>query len=174
MKGPVKLVLFSFLVTTLILSGCAKFKTNGAAAPTGTSNTQTTNNQTGTIPDTDAHTDILDPSVGVWTTGGSAVFQPESTDIFNKWVGGHPVEPQNVMVNVNLTKASGKPTYYGSVKIRYKTLNTTYEATLKVDNSTYGGNDFYKYNYWFNKDGKQVFSGFLDDKVGGIVLCQLH
>jgi hypothetical protein len=160
-----------FLILPLLLalvSGCGKYSKNAdSGMPMPTSSP--TPYPTGTPPPTPGHTDPVDPAT-VWTTGGSAAFVPVNNEVFNKWVSGHPVEPKNVMINVKLTKASGKSTYYGTVKIRYQSNGQTFEATLKADNTTYDNKDFYMYNYWFNFSGKKVFSGFFDDTIGGIVL----
>lgn len=124
----------------------------------------------GSIPLTPGESELQDPSSGIWSSGGSATFTPVSNDVFNKWVSSHPVNAQNVMINVHLNKATGKSTYFGTVKLRYQNNGTTYEATLYSGNDSYKNNDFYKYNFWFNHQGKTVFSGFFEDKIGAIVL----
>ncbi len=171
MRSQVKLLLFVLSALAVFASGCGKYKNTGGVAPdTGTIIPQPTNNPTGTIPGTPGHTDTLDPATNVWTTGGSAPFKPVDNTTFNKWVGGYPVDPQNAMINVNLKKAANNVTYYGDVKIRYTDNGTTYESTLTSGSTIYDGKDFSMYNYWFDQQGKKVFSGFFDDKVGAIVL----
>lgn len=169
MNATVKLYLFILVSLTVVLGGCGKYKKSGAGAPDTGIVTPIPTNTPGTIPNTPSHTDTISPG-SVWSSGGSANFVPASEAAFNKWVGGYPVEPQNPMINVKMTKATNKNTYYGDVKIRYSDSGTTYEATLKSGSSTYNGSDYYMYNYWFDQSGKKVFSGFFDDKVGAIVL----
>ncbi len=127
-------------------------------------------NPDGTIPGTPGQADPLNPASGIWSSGGSAVFKPVSNDVFNKWVGNHPVDVENAMINVHLNKAVNKQTYFGTVKLRYQHAGKTYEATLNSGSDSYKGHDFYKYNYIFQYNGKSVFSGFFEDKVGSIVL----
>lgn len=171
MRFQTKLLLFVLAAVALISSGCGKYKNTSSGTPdSGTVLPVATNNPTGTIPGTPGHTDTLDTTASVWSTGGSAIFKPVDNTIFNKWVGGYQVDPQNAMINVNMKQATGKATYYGDVKIRYTDNGITYEATLKSGSTTYDGKDYYMYNYWFDQGGKQVFSGIFDDKVGAIIL----
>lgn len=162
-----KQLLFITAAAALFLCGCGKKFTNNEQTPIA----PPVNNPTGIIPGTPGHADeIVDPTDGVWSTGGSAVFKPASYELFNQWVSAHPVEPQNALINVNLVKATGKATYYGEVKIRYQHAGNTYEATLSSGSTSYKNQDFYQYNSWFQNQGQTVFSGFFEDKVGAIVL----
>jgi len=166
MVARLKQLLFIISVITLVLGGCGKkYK---SADPTSTPTP--IENPDGIIPGTPGHSTIVDPTIGVWSSGGAAVFKPTSTEIFNKWVSKHPVEPQNPLINVNLVNASGKSTYYGEVRIRYQHSGSIYEATLSSGASSYKGQDFYKYNYWFQNAGQNVFTGFFEDNIGSIVL----
>lgn len=163
----IRKILFIITAAALVLGGCGKkYKSSDPAATPAPAPTDTS----GLIPDTPDHSTLVDPTDGVWSSGGSAVFKPVNNEVFNQWVSSHPVEPQNPMINVNLVKASGKSTYYGEVKIRYQHSNNTYEATLRTETGSYKGQDFYQYNYWFANQGKSVFSAFLEDQVGAIVL----
>jgi hypothetical protein len=170
MRANAKFVLFAMAALTVLVSGCGKYRKSTEAPATTEPTTPSDGTQTGTVPSTPGHTDPLDATAGVWGSGGSAVFTPVSNDMFNKWVGGNWVSPKNVLINVDLKRATNKSTYYGTVKIRYEQNGVAYEATLKSGSSTYDGKDFYMYNYWFNWNGKKVFSGFFDDKIGSIVL----
>lgn len=162
-----KQYLFITVATVLFLCGCGKKFTNNEQSPIA----PPIDNPIGVIPGTPGHADdVVDPTDGVWSSGGTAVFKPASYELFNQWVSAHPVEPQNALINVNLVRASGKATYYGEVKIRYQHSGNTYEATLRSGTSGYKGQDFYQYNYWFQNQGQTVFSGFFEDKVGAIVL----
>lgn len=111
-----------------------------------------------------------DAGANLWSKGGTAAFVPVSDDEFNLWVASHPVEPKNVFINVNLKEVPSRGTYAGEVKIHYTSNSQSYEATLKSGTKTYDGNDYFKYNYWFNYQGKKVFSGFFEDLYGPIVL----
>lgn len=161
--------LLALLALVLVANGgCARYKKSTAGTPGA--NQDLTQDRNTEIPGTPGAVDPLDPSAGIWSTGGTAVFVPESDAVFNDWVASHPVDPENLFINVALKKVSGKSTYTGAVKIRYKSGTSTYEANLKTHTGTYNGSDFYRYNYWFNSAGTQVFSGFLEDQVGAIVL----
>lgn len=170
MRTKVKLLLFTVAAIAVFASGCGKYKQSGSSGPVETVIPTPTPLPTGTVPSTPGHADPVEEASQTWTTGATSIFKPVSTEIFNQWVAFHPVEPKDVVINVALTKASGKSTYYGTVKIRYKSGGVTYQANLDADNFTYDNKDFYMYNYWFNYQGKTVFSGFFDDSVGGIVL----
>ncbi len=161
-------VLIVALVAMMAFFGCARKRT-GSSLPEPIPTTVPVARD-GVVPDIPDTTDPLNPGANVWSSGGSAAFIPVSNSVFDTWVNGHPVEPQNALINVSLTPASGKGTYYGTVKIRYQHSGVTYEATLKSGSETYGGNDYYKYNYWYNNGEKKVFSAFFEDRVGAIVL----
>lgn len=162
MQVLTKLTLFTLVALAVGMSGCGKkYQTTSGLPPS--SGTPTNNGEIPTTPTTDT-------VETAWSSGGSAVFNPASSEAFNRWVGDHPVEPENPMINVEVQKVANKTTYAGTVKIRYKHNGTTYEAVLKSGTSTYKGKDFYRYNYWFPYQGKQVFSGFFEDKMGAIVL----
>jgi hypothetical protein len=106
----------------------------------------------------------------LWSQGGTAAFVPVSNEEFNLWVASHPVDPKEIFINVNLKEVPSRGTYAGQVKIHYKHSTQSYEATLKTGTKTYDGNDYFKYNYWFDYQGKKVFSAFLEDTYGAIVL----
>ena len=166
-RSKLNLFLGSVLV---LLSACGRYQQSNNAMVTPTALPSATPLPTGIVPDTPGHTDPIDEVANTWTTGATTIFRPVSDEVFNRWVSLHPVQPKDVLINVDLKKASNKSTYYGQVRIRYKSGGQTYQATLKVANTTYDNKDFYMYNYWFNYQGKSVFSGFFDDSVGAIVL----
>ncbi|MEY4616913.1 MAG: hypothetical protein RJB66_1873 [Pseudomonadota bacterium] len=172
MKMNVKLLLFIVPALAIFASGCGKYKQSASTDPmaTATPTTTPTPLPPGSIPETPGNSvPVTEPSA-IFSTGATTKFTPVSTQVFNQWVAYHPVEPKDVLINVALTKATNKKTYYGTVKIRYTSGGNTYQGNLKVDNTTYDNKDFYMFNYWFNYQGKNVFSGFFDDTVGGIVL----
>lgn len=111
-----------------------------------------------------------DAGASLWSQGGTASFVPESNEEFNLWVASHPVDPKEIFINVNLKEVPTRGTYAGEIKIHYKHSTQNYEATLKSGTKTYDGNDYFKYNYWFNYQNKKVFSGFFEDLYGSIVL----
>lgn len=109
-------------------------------------------------------------SNNTWTQGGTATLNIVSDYVFNRWVQSHPVEPENVLINVNVGEVPNRGTYAGEVKIRYTHNGQEYEATLKSGTQTYEGVDDYTYNKFFQFEGKEVFSGFFEDNYGAIVL----
>jgi hypothetical protein len=111
-----------------------------------------------------------DAGANLWSKGGTAPFVPVSNEEFNLWVASHPVDPKEIYINVNLKEVPTRGTYAGEVRIHYKHSTQNYEATLKSGTKTYDGNDYFKYNYWFNYQGKKVFSAFFEDLYGAIVL----
>lgn len=161
--------LFVLLLLTLVLGACGRYRSKGDPFNTPSNVDRIVPIETGGGDPVDP-IDIGLPAPQVWSSGGSAVFVPESNAIFNKWVGGYRVEPQNALINVNLKKATNKKTYYGEVKLRYTDAGTTWEATLNSGTQTYDGKDYFMYNYWFQSQGRPVFSGFFEDTIGAIVL----
>lgn len=105
-----------------------------------------------------------------WASGASVKFNVVSSETFNKWVASHPVDPKDIMLNVNMGQVPNRGTYIGEVKIRYVHNGQAYEATLKSHTETYKGADYFMYNKFFANNGKQVFSGFFEDDYGAIVL----
>lgn len=105
-----------------------------------------------------------------WSQGGTSTFVPVSSEEFNLWVASHPVDPKDIFVNVNLKEVPSRGTYAGEVRIHYKSGSQEYEAVLKSGTKTYEGQDYFKYNYWFNFQGKKVFSAFFEDLYGSIIL----
>jgi hypothetical protein len=173
MKSPNKSILV-VLATLIILSvGCNKTKKtsdNPTLAPVPMQSTYVTPDIPGAPGSTSNTYSSTNTGVPLWTQGGTAAFVPVSDQEFNLWVSSHPVEPKNIYINVNLKEVPARGTYAGEVKIHYTHNSQNYEATLKSGTKTYNGNDYFKYNYWFNYQGKNVFSGFFDDLYGSIVL----
>lgn len=111
--------------------------------------------------------------------GGSTVaFQPISLAQMNKYVATHPLNnPTDFKISVNLASV-GSGRYGGSVTISYTDNGIRYNGEFKsgmgvnqsfkgmYDNGTLESN----YNYWFNYNGKLVFTGFFEDQYGAITL----
>ncbi|MGZ3744178.1 MAG: hypothetical protein ACXWRA_10045 [Pseudobdellovibrionaceae bacterium] len=114
-----------------------------------------------------------------WAYGSSATLSPDSLDIFNTYVGTHPLNnPTNVKLNVNVVDVGGGH-FGGQVKIAYDDAGQHYEGYFVAGTGTnqsypsYGTNQdvglyHAQYNYWFN-NGKN-FSGYFQDAYGAIVL----
>lgn len=105
-----------------------------------------------------------------WASGATAKLNVVSNELFNKWVASHPVDPKDIVINVNIGEVPNRGTYVGEVKLRYVHNGQSYEATLKSHTETYNGADYFMYNKFFASGGKQVFSGFFEDDYGAIVL----
>jgi hypothetical protein len=107
-----------------------------------------------------------------YESGATVPFKIVSSAVFNKWVATHPVDPTDVYLNVNVQEVSNhNGAHVGEVKIHYRHNSTTeYEATLTSHTETYNDADYFMYNKFATIDGKSVFTGFFDDKIGGIVL----
>ena len=129
---------------------------------------------------------IIDPPNGggggtgtpVFSSGSTVDFTPVSTAVMNEYVATHPLNnPSNFKINVNLAQVqSGR--YGGSVSVGYtdngQQYNGEFKSGLGTNQSFKGmydnGELESKYNYWFKKDGKLVFSGFFEDQYGAITV----
>lgn len=85
--------------------------------------------------------------------------------------------PQNIKINVNLAQA-GSGRYGGTITISYYDNGVLRTGTFNagMSKNTYGkgmyDNDKLQseYNYWFDYQGKLVFTGFFEDSFGAITL----
>lgn len=129
---------------------------------------------------------IIDPTAptGGGTTspifsGGSTVaFQPTSLAQMNKYVATHPLNnPTDFKISVNVAQA-GSGRYGGTISISYTDNGIRYNGEFK---SGMGTNQSFKgmydngkleseFNYWFNYNGKLVFSGYFEDQYGSITI----
>ena len=75
--------------------------------------------------------------------------------------------PQNIQVNVNLSKTYGGQGYGGSIQIRYQDNGVTYQGTFSANQSDPADT---AYNIFFNSGGKKVFHGFFEDSLGAIII----
>lgn len=105
-----------------------------------------------------------------YSSGATTAFNIVSSDEFNLFVASHPVDPQNVVINIDLKEVPTRGTYAGTVKIHYTSNGQSFEASLNSGTKSWDGQDYFMYNYFFNYQNKQVFSGFFDDTYGAIVL----
>lgn len=114
-----------------------------------------------------------------WAYGNTVAFQPDSLEIFNTYVGTHPLNnPSNVKLNVNLVDVGGGH-FGGQVKLAYDDAGQHYEGyfvagTGKNESYTSMGTNrdvglyHAQYNTWFG--GGKNFTGFFQDAYGAVVL----
>lgn len=112
---------------------------------------------------------------------GAVSFSPVDLQTFNEYVFLHPLNnPTNFKLSVSL-KDAGSGRYSGTVNIMYTDNGQNYKGTFTAPegvNSNYPSYDTSRdvgvmksgYNYWFNYQGQNVFSGFFQDAYGAIVL----
>jgi hypothetical protein len=128
----------------------------------------------------------VDPPAGAdgTTTTNEVPFSPVSLYEMNSYVGVRPLNnPTDVKLKVTLKDVGGGK-YAGDIKISYTDNGYRYEGnfyTCLTSNcinqkyDSYGtskdnGASEAKYNYWFTKAGKKVFSGFFQDNYGAVML----
>ncbi len=114
-----------------------------------------------------------------WSYGSTAVFNPDSLEIFNTYASTHPLNaPSNVKLNVNVLDVGGGH-FGGQVKLAYDDAGQHYEGYFVAGTGTNQEFDSYntnkdvglyhaQYNTWFN--GGKNFSGYFQDAYGAIVL----
>lgn len=114
-----------------------------------------------------------------WAYGNTVAFTPDSLEIFNTYVGTHPLNnPSNVKLNVNLVDVGGGH-FGGQVKLAYDDAGQHYEGyfvagTGKNQSYTSMGTNrdvglyHAQYNTWMTS-GTQ-FAGFFQDAYGAVVL----
>jgi hypothetical protein len=114
-----------------------------------------------------------------WAYGNTVAFTPDSLEIFNTYVGTHPLNnPSNVKLNVNVVDVGGGK-FGGQVKIAYDDAGQHYEGYFvagtgknqsytSMDTNSDVGLYHAEYNYWF--DNGRKFSGYFQDAYGAIVL----
>lgn len=173
MKTTNLITLMLALGLGLMGTGCGKSSSSQANTPTAT-----------VLPAAPAV--IVDPAVPAarssgglsYATGATANLTPSSIQVMTDYVATHPLNnPTNIKVNVNLTQvASGR--YGGDVTISYQDNGQYYAGTFKAglgrnqtfkgmyDNNTLEAN----FNYWFNFEGKLVFSGVFEDQYGAVTI----
>ena len=118
------------------------------------------------------------PTTPTFNGGSTATFVPTSLAQMNKYVATHPLNnPTDFKINVNLaTVGSGR--YGGSVTISYLDNGMRYNGEFK---SGMGTNQSFKgmydngkleseFNYWFNYNGKLVFTAYFEDQYGAITI----
>lgn len=96
--------------------------------------------------------------------GGTASITIVSLSRMSEYTGRPMNNPQNIRLNINLTKEGSN--YYGGVAtIRYEENGYTYEGYF-----TSGSGDKARYNIWFNSGGQNVWHGVFEDFMGGLVV----
>lgn len=114
----------------------------------------------------------------VFSGGSTVAFSPTSLSQMNKYVATHPLNnPTDFKISVNLAQA-GSGRYGGTISISYTDNGIRYNGEFK---SGMGTNQSFKgmydngkleseFNYWFNYNGKLVFTGYFEDQYGSITL----
>ncbi len=102
--------------------------------------------------------------------GGAANFVFENVDVYRQYTGryiGALSEISNVMINLNLVRFGNS--YGGTTTLRYKYQNTTFEGFFTAGHRA----EATQYNIWFKKNDKNVWHGFFEDFMGGLIVV-LH
>lgn len=166
------------LITLVLVTGLALI-----SAGCGKTNSQATNpNATAVVPPV-----VIDPVVpgsntgggGIsYTTGSTVALNPTSIQTMTDYVATHPLNnPTNIKLNVNLTQVEAGR-YGGDVTISYTDNGIQYAGVFKAG---LGKNQSFKgmydngtlesaYNYWFNFEGKLVFTGVFEDQYGAVTV----
>lgn len=157
------IVLFGTALMAASVMSCSKGSSstnNPAAVSTSTATTGTT-------------------TVAAWTSGQTVDFAPTSFTTMNDYVGTHPLnDPSGFKINIKLTQVPGQLLFGGTVKIGYNDAGSWYEGIFDTGTGTNvkctacndNGAFEAKFNYFYNAAGKKVFTGFFQDKYGGIAL----
>lgn len=108
-----------------------------------------------------------------FTSGATAAFVVDGgslaaqNQLFSQYTMRASNNPQNMQINVNLSKTYGGNGYGGSISLRYQDNGITYQGTFSASQVT---PDSTKYNIWFNYGGKTVFHGFFEDNFGAVII----
>lgn len=114
----------------------------------------------------------------VFSGGSQVAFVPVSLAQMNKYVATHPLNnPTDFKISVNLASV-GSGRYGGTVAISYLDNNIRYNGEFK---SGMGANQSFsgmydngklesEFNYWFNYNGKLVFTAYFEDQYGAITI----
>lgn len=181
-----RFLLIMYWTAFILGPGCSKTDPNQIGGQTG-SNPYTT----GSNPSDSRQFPTPNPNPGgngkpvpnqPFPDGGTADFYPDSFEIFNTYVIGHPLNaPKNIQINVNLKNQSavGAPyNYAGVIKIAYDDAGVRRQGTfvanegVNVKISGLNNNNWVTaiYNYWFGYKKSQAFVGYFQDNMGSIVL----
>jgi hypothetical protein len=168
-----KFILVITLIASLFGVGCSSKKNEAAPPPTDSTPVPVNPvDDTGTPTGGGTGGGITNPE------GDAVTFVPVDFATFNTYVGTHPINsPKDIKISVNL-KNNGSLRYYGAIRISYQDNGQTFTGTFEsgegknIDLKGLRDNNEMesKYNYWFAKDGKTVFSGYYQDQYGAIVL----
>ncbi len=108
-----------------------------------------------------------------FTSGGTSTLTIDGGSLAaqNQLMGQYTMRgmnnPQNIQVNVNLSKTYAGPGYGGSITIRYQDNGQNYQGVFKASQADWKDTE---YNIWFNHSGKTVFHGFFEDNFGAIII----
>lgn len=123
----------------------------------------------GNLPVTGGTTTITYPD---FTSGATATLNIDGGDLAskNQLMGQYTMHsmnnPQNIQVNVSLSKSWGGNGYGGNITIRYQDNGQTYQATFKASQSPTDT----QYNIWYKAGSQTVFHGFFEDNYGAIII----
>lgn len=160
-----KILLLSMTVLAFAGAGCSKSMTAKDA------------NSSPSAPVVDID-DLLDGDDTGSSSDSNTVTLNTDYVTMNAYVGMRPLNnPSDYKVTVDLTKDS-RNRYSGAITISYKDNGTTYQGVFQSGSAPnpdlkYGdGQNMYEhdYNYWWQKSGLNVFSGYFQDQWGGLVL----
>lgn len=115
-----------------------------------------------------------------FSDGGQTVaFKPVSFSVMNTYVGTHPLnDPSDYKINIQLTKIPNTLFYSGKIKLGYYDASIWFQTIFEtgdgrnvkcsncLDNNEYEA----KFNYFYDASGKKVFSGYFQDKYGGVIV----
>lgn len=97
--------------------------------------------------------------------GGTANLNVVNLDVMSQYTGRTMNNPQNIRLNLNLTKSSGG-TFGGVATITYVDGGYAYQGYFTAGTSA----EATKYNRWFDYGGQRVWHGLFEDFIGGIVV----
>lgn len=97
--------------------------------------------------------------------GGSVTLAIESVGVMSDYTKRIMNNPQNIMLNMNMTKTSGG-TFGGTATISYTDGPYAYKGYFTAGHSA----EATKYNRAFTWNGKQVWHGVFEDYMGGLVV----
>lgn len=93
--------------------------------------------------------------------------QAQQNQLFGQYTGRSMNNPQNIQVNVNLSKTYNGQGYGGTITVRYQDNGITYQGTFGASQADPQDT---AYNIFFNYGGKKVFHGFFEDSMGAIII----
>ena len=156
------IILTTLLAVSVLSVGCAKKKAS-SASQNGTTN----NSPFVTVPSGPYVPPGNGPGLGPgsnWEYGGTTDLTLTSVTALSQYAAETRYSPQDVKVNVNLVKYGNA--YGGHVSIGYTDNGLDHEGYFSSGQTA----EESKYNVFFNHNGQEVYHGFFEDFIGGVVL----